>query len=167
MNLKQELKMKTSKNKIAQIANFLEELSWVLESPNSPSLKDISETLRELKENDNTINVNIVNNKGRDYLVGILPKLLQNNKLFKSNSEMLDFAEDVLKLTPSRASKRSRIEYIGWIVCEVANSNNSKLNSLYEYLDKIVGDENKIKKIREAKKLPNFSWNEAIRNISY
>ncbi len=159
--------MKITKNKIAQVANFLEELSWVLESSNNSSLKEISQTLRELKTDNNTVDVNIVNNKGRDYLVGILPKLLQNNKLFKSNTEMLDFAEDVLSLKPSRASKRSRIEYIGWIVCEVANSNNSKLNNLYEYLDKIVGDENKIKRIREAKKLPNFSWNEAIRNISY
>lgn len=159
--------MKTSKNKIAQVANFLEELSWVLESNKSPSLKDISEILREIKNNDNSVKVNIVNHKDRNYLVGILPKLLQNNTLFKSNAEMLDFAEDVLNLKPSRASKRSRIEYIGWIVCEVANSNNSKLNSLYDYLDSIIGDENKIKKIREAKKLPNFSWNEAIRNISY
>lgn len=165
--MKKELKMKTSKNKIAQVANFLEELSWVLESNKSPSLTDISEILREIKSNDNSIKVNIVNHKDRNYLVGILPKLLQNNKLFKSNSEMLDFAEDVLNLKPSRASKRSRIEYIGWIVCEVANSNNSKLNSLYDYLDSIISDENKIKKIREAKKLPNFSWNEAIRNISY
>lgn len=157
--------MKTTKNKISQVANFLEELSWVLESNKSSSLKDIAKILRDEKNNSN--NTNRLNREDRNHLVGILPKLLQDNKLFKRNSEMLDFAEEVLNLKPSRASKRSRIEYIGWIVCEVANSNNSELNSLYDYLDNLVGDENKIKKIREAKKLPNFSWNEAIRNINY
>lgn len=160
--------MKISKNKLNQIANYLEELSWLLESNKSLSLKDISSVLREVDTSGNLLNNNnFTSNKSRNFLVGILPKVLQDNQLFKSNSEMLDFAEEVLNLKPSRASKRSRIEYIGWIVCEVSNSNNKKLDELYDYLEGVIGDENRIKKIKAAKKLPNFSWNEAIRNISY
>lgn len=160
--------MKLSKNKINQIANYLEELSWLLESNKNLSLKDISSILREVNTVEQPIyNNNFTSNKSRNFLVGILPKVLQDNQLFKSNSEMLDFAEEVLNLKPSRASKRSRIEYIGWIVCEVSNSKNNQLNELYNYLEDVIGDEIKIKKIKAAKKSPNFSWNEAIRNISY
>lgn len=158
--------MKTSKNKLNQVANYLEDLSWLIESNKNLSLKDISSILREVNAFDEPLRKNnFSSNKSRHYLVGILPKLLQDDQLFKSNSEMLDFAEEVLNLNPSRASKRSRIEYIGWIVCEVSNSNDKQLSNIYNYLEGLIVDENKIKKIKAAKKLPNFSWNDAIRDI--
>ena len=78
---------------------------------------------------------------------------------------MLDFAESVLELKVSRASKRSRNEYIGWIVCELSNLSDSQMISFVDSLEKIVGNELKIKQIKEAKKQPNFSWNDTITKL--
>lgn len=158
-----------NKNKLIQTANFIEELSWLLESNKSVSLKDVSIFIRNLnKERSYNINNKLdfqFENEGKTYLVGILPKILQDNDLFKSNFEMLDFAEEVLLLKPSRAAKRSRIEYIGWIVCEVSNIEDENLVNLYKYLKNIFSDENRVQKIKQAKKEVGFSWNEIIRNL--
>lgn len=158
-----------NKNRLNHIANFIEELSWLLESNKDLSLKEVSDNLRNLTKNRSNrfySNMDISSSKeGKSFLVGILPKILQDNDLFKTNSEMLDFAEQVLKLNPSRASKRSRIEYIGWIVCEVSNTKSENLESLYSYLKNVFSDETKIKEIKQAKKSKEFSWNEIIRNL--
>ncbi len=158
------------KNNLFQIANFIEELSWLMESNKNLSLKEISRTIRELSDSNskksNITSKYSLKNANNQFLVGVLPTLLQDKELFKGNSEMLDFAESVLNLSPSKAAKRSRIEYIGWIVCEVASLSNSKLEKLVQTLSGIVGDEIKIKKMKEAKKQPNFSWNEAIQKLN-
>lgn len=158
-----------NKNKLILAANFIEELSWLLESNKNLSLKDVSNLIRSLSiERNDTIhkmNEKSISNEGKSFLVGVLPKILQDNDLFKSNSEMLDFAEEVLQLKPSRAAKRSRIEYIGWIVCEVSNSDNKKLDALYKFLENIFSDEKRILKIKQAKKEIGFSWNEVIRGL--
>ena len=163
--------MKNNKNQIIQAANLIEELSWLLESNKNVSLKNIAQIIREQSNSSTTLSNKAVSkythsNPNKQFLVGALPSLLQDNSLFKSNSEMLDFAEDVLRLSPSRAAKRSRTEYIGWIVCEVSNFNDSDLESLVENLSAIVGDEIKIKKMKAAKKEPNFSWNTTIQKLS-
>ena len=158
-----------NKNKLNQTANFIEELSWLLESNKNVSLKDLSIVIRNLSnERNNIIHNNIhfsFDNEGKTYLVGVLPKILQDIELFKSNSEMLDFAKEVLLLNPSRAAKRSRIEYIGWIVCEVSNAENENLDSLYKYLKDIFSDDLSIQKIKKAKSEVGFSWNKVIRNL--
>ena len=65
----------------------------------------------------------------------------------------------------SKAAKRSRIEYIGMIVCEVSNSNSSQLNRLVEALERIIGNENQMQAVKKARKEPNFSWNETIAKL--
>ncbi len=163
--------MRQNKNKIIQVANLIEELSWLLESNKSLSLKEVAEIIREQSQLTNSNLTNKVaskyasSNPNKQFLVGALPTLLQDNSLFKSNSEMLDFAEDVLKLSPSRAAKRSRTEYIGWIICEVSSLNDKDLESLVNSLSAIVGDEIKLKKMKAAKKEPNFSWNNTIQSL--
>lgn len=163
--------MKQNKSKIIQAANLIEELAWLLESNKSISLKNIAEIIREQSQLTNSnISNNVASkyastNPNKQFLVGALPALLQDNSLFKSNSEMLDFAEDVLKLSPNRLAKRSRTEYIGWIICEVSDFNDKDLESLVNSLSAIVGDEIKLKKMKAAKKEPNFSWNNTIQNL--
>lgn len=158
-----------TKNKFIQIANYLEELSWLLENNKGLSLKEVSTAIKQLStERTNITHSKIdfpIGEEGKTYLVGVLPKVLQDNDLFKSNAELLDFAELVLQLKPSRAAKRSRIEYIGWIVCEVSNTKNKNLNELYKYLRDIFSDENSLNKIKQAKKDIGFSWNEVIRTL--
>ena len=89
-----------------------------------------------------------------------------DEELFKSRDEIIDFAETVLNLPISRASKRSRTEYIGWVVCEVAKMNDNRLTDLVSALENIVGDDYKIKEMKRAKKEPNFSWNDTIKKLS-
>jgi len=160
---------KNKKNKINQAINFIEELSWLLDSKKNLSLKDSVGLLKELVENEPANQLGLFSNKVRRsnkrVLVGVLPELLQDEELFKSTSEMLDFAESVLKLKISRASKRSRNEYIGWIVCELSNLNDSQMVSFVDSLEEIAGNEIKLKQIKDAKKQPNFSWNETISKL--
>lgn len=162
---------KKNKNQLIQAANFIEELSWLMESNKNISLKEISKIIREASDTSRNKQITIsskysLKNANNQFLVGVLPTFLQDKELFNGNSEMLDFAESFLNLSPSRAAKRSRIEYIGWIVCEVSNLSNAKLDKLVQSLSKIVGDELKLKKMKEAKKQPNFSWNDAIQKLS-
>lgn len=159
-----------NKNKINQIANYLEELSWLFESNKSISFKEISSVIRDLSYDRNNLahfNFNNIESEqsGKTFLVGILPKVLQDPELFKSNGDMLDFAEQVLQLKPSRAAKRSRTEYIGWIVCEVSNTESKRLDDLYAHLRLLLSDINTVTKIKQAKKSADFSWNEIISNL--
>lgn len=159
-----------NKNKINQVANFLEELSWLIESNKSVSFKEISELIRDLSYERNSLahfNKSSIENEqsGKTFLVGILPKVLQDIELFKNNSDILDFAEQVLHLKPSRVAKRSRNEYIGWIVCEVSNTESERLDDLYAKLRIILNDKNVVSNIKQAKKFSEFSWNEIIRDL--
>lgn len=160
---------KNKKIKINEVANFLEELSWLLEKKRNMSLKEISLYIRDIENiNDYPLKFSSRkdNNKHSRFLVGVLPALFLDEELFKSRDEILDFAETVLNLPISRSGKRSRIEYIGWIVCEVAKMNDSRLFELVSELENIVGDDYKIKEMKKAKKEPNFSWNDTIKKLN-
>lgn len=160
---------KNKKNRLNEVANFIEELSWLLEKERNISLKEISSYIREVYNScDSYANIRIQNsnNKRSRFLVGVLPSLFLDEELFKSRDEIIDFAETVLHLSINRASKRSRMEYIGWIVCEVAKMDNSRLISLVSALENIIGDDFKIKEMKKAKREPNFSWNDTIIRLS-
>lgn len=165
---------KSKLNKIIQTINFLEEFAWLLENKKNISLKESSKLLNELidenlNSNNNFINKQInfssSNRKNKQILIGCLPELLKNTELFGKTSELLDFAESVLKIKISRSAKRSRNEYIGFIICELSDSNDSELNSFVYAIENIVGNENKLNQIKVAKKQPNFTWNETIKII--
>lgn len=160
---------KNKRLKINEVANFLEELSWLLEKKRTLSLKEISSYLRDIENiNEYPLKLSSKNddNKHSRFLVGVLPSLFLDEELFKSRDEILDFAETVLYLPISRSSKRSRTEYIGWIVCEVAKMNDSRLFELVSELENIISDDYKIKEVKKAKKEPNFSWNDTIKKLN-
>ncbi len=156
------------KKKISQAINLLEELAWILDSKKNIDLKEIPTLLRGLIEKDKNIIIQkyASPNSNKNYLVGILPNLFQDEELFKTNSELLEFAENVLNLKISKEAKRSRVEYIGLIVCEVTKLNDSNLTNLVEALGEITGSTEKLRLIKEAKKQPNFTWNDAIQKLS-
>lgn len=160
---------KNKKLKINEVANFLEELSWLLEKKRTLPLKEISSYLRDIENiNEYPLKLSSKNddNKHSRFLVGVLPSLFLDEELFKSRDEILDFAETVLYLPISRSGKRSRTEYIGWIVCEVAKMNDSRLFELVSELENIISDDYKIKEVKKAKKEPNFSWNDTIKKLN-
>lgn len=164
---------KNKLNKIVQTINFLEEFAWLLESKKNISLKESSKLLNELIDENlspnkfinNQINFSNSNRKNKQTLIGCLPELLQNTDIFGKTSELLDFAESVLKLKVSRSAKRSRNEYIGFIICELSDSNDNELNSFVHAIENIVGNDIKLHQIKVAKKQPNFTWNETIKLI--
>lgn len=157
------------RKKITQAINFVEELSWLLDSKKSIDLKEIPSLLRNLLDNNSSVSATdkfSSPNPNKNYLIGILPNLFQDNDLFKTNIDLADFAETILKIPVNRAEKRSRYELIGLIVCEVTNLNESDLTNLVDALSKIAGSNEKLKQIKEAKKKANFSWNDAIKTLS-
>lgn len=157
------------RKKITQAINLVEELSWLLDSKKSIDLKEIPSLLRNLLDNNSSVSGSdkfSSPNPNKNYLIGVLPNLFQDNDLFKTNIDLADFAETILNIPVNRAEKRSRYELIGLIVCEVTNLNESDLTNLVDALSKIAGSNEKLKQIKEAKKKANFSWNDAIKTLS-
>lgn len=153
--------MKKKVNNIENFAKILEEISWVLDGK-SINLGEMAEMLRNMSSSDNKPQ----NSTSVTRLVGILPVLFMDKELFEKNDDLLDFAEQILKLKAKRTGNRSRTESIGWIVCELAKSDDCIRQDLIEALDKIVGSEEKKALIRKERKMPNFSWNEAIAKLN-
>ncbi|WP_347159413.1 hypothetical protein [Pontibacter chitinilyticus] len=157
------------RKKISQAINFVEELYWLLDAKKNVDLKEMPGLLRSLLDQDSP---NILDNKyesanqNKNYLIGVLPNLFQDLDLFKTNLDLSDFAEHVLKISVTRAEKRSKYELIGLIICEVTRLNDSDLTNLVSALYKITGSKEKFKQFKEAKKSANFSWNEAIQELS-
>lgn len=157
------------KKKITLAINFLEELNWLFESKKVSEFKDIPNILRNLVDYriNSTINQKYISpSPNKNFLIGVLPALFQDEELFKTREELIDFAVNVLKIKMKKSSNRSRFEYIGLIVCEVTKLNDANLSKLVEALSRITGSNEKIKLIKEAKKLSNFSWNETIQKLS-
>lgn len=153
--------MKKKVTDIEGFANILEEISWVLDGK-SVNLKDMVKKLRQVGPADTTLK----NSSSVTHLVGILPQLFMDKELFEKNEDLLDFAEQILKLKAKRAGNRSRTESIGWIVCELANSDDCIRQDLVNALDSLLGNDEKKAQIKRDRKMPNFSWNEAISRLN-
>ena len=92
-----------------------------------------------------------------DFLVPLHPK----------KDDILDFADKVLNLKLSKEAKRSKTEYVGMIVCRVAQADDDDIRKdLVDALESLIGNETKMKKVREERKKPNFSWNDTIAKLS-
>lgn len=150
---------KNTNNK--KVYNFIEELSWLLDKYKEISSKELMKYFNNASQSQSE---HILKTDVRT-LVGILPELFQDKALFPLKEDIISFANEVLGQNLKLSSKRSRTEYIGSIVCNVSESNDSKLTDLVEALESIMGNETKMDKIREAKTLPNFSWNDAIAKL--
>lgn len=153
---------KTTKTKSKRVQSFIQELAWVFDSFKDVSFKDVYECYSQQCGSENS-SIRIAGET--QYLVGVLPKLFQDNELFPKKEDILDFSEQVLGLSLSRAAKRSRIEYIGMIVCEVSNSDSYRLGKLVEALEKLIGNEAQMQKVKKARKEQNFSWNDTIAKL--
>jgi hypothetical protein len=156
--------------KIKYAIDFLEELSWLFESKKKLDLSNVSELLRRrLSPAESVVSGadNYVSpNPNIHYLIGILPRLFQDDKLFSKNDDIADFARDVLGINISRVEKRSKYELIGLIVCETNELNDVELDSMVKALAHIAGNTKKLDLMAKAKTSTGFSWNEAIRKLA-
>ena len=161
---------KRSKTTIKKAIGFLEELSWLLDSRKDIDLKEVLSILQELAYQQNSIQSFAKAYKSpkpnKHFLIGVLPKLFQDTRLFPFNESIASFAKDVLQIDISRFGKRSKYELIGLIVCETESLSDQKLSKLVEALSQITGNEEKIEKIREERQKVDFSWNETIQKLT-
>lgn len=160
----------TDETKVKYAIDFIEELSWLLDSKKKLKLNEIPDILRSQMLTDSFVlsaaDKYASPNPNIHYLIGVLPRLFQDTKLFPKNEDIASFAKDVLGIEVARVEKRSKYELIGLVVCECNELNDSKLEDMVNALSAITTSSEKISKFAEAKKLTGFSWNEAIRKLS-
>ncbi|MCD1588664.1 hypothetical protein K7H09_21900 [Halomonas sp. IOP_14] len=160
----------TDETKVKYAIDFIEELSWLLDSKKKLKLNEIPDILRSQMLTDSFVlsaaDKYASPNPNIHYLIGVLPRLFQDTKLFPKNEDIASFAKDVLGIEVARVEKRSKYELIGLVVCECNELNDSKLEDMVNALSAITTSTEKISKFAEAKKLTGFSWNEAIRKLS-
>jgi hypothetical protein len=156
--------------KVKYAIDFLEELSWLLESKKHLKLSEMPDVLRSRLFASNRMSPAAdkyaAPNPNVHYLIGVLPRLFQDIDLFARNDDIADFAEEVLGIDISRVGKRSKYELIGLIVCEASTLDDKKLDDLVKYLSIITGSKNKIELMARERKSIGFSWNETIRRLA-
>lgn len=163
MNKKNQLTIKKA-------IGFIEELSWLLDSRKGIDLKKIVSILQDTMHEQNSIE-NFAKeyrspNPNKHFLIGVLPKLFQDTRIFPVNESIATFAKEILKINITRYEKRSKYELIGLIVCETESLSDKKLSDLVAALAQITDSEEKLEKIREERKNVNFSWNETIQKLT-
>ena len=101
------------------------------------------------------------------FLIGVLPRLLQDRDLFPSNEDISEFASAALKLPmPSTAGmKRARHEIIGKVICETDLLDEKQLTDLVRALELLVGDRDRLDAMIEEKRAGAFSWNETLQAL--
>lgn len=160
----------SDETKIKYAIDFIEELSWLLDSKKKLKLSDIPSILRkQLNTNSSivsTANRYVSPNPNIHYLIGVLPRLFQDLKLFPKNEDIASFANDVLGVDISRVEKRSKYELIGMVVCECSDLDDSKLEEMVSALASITESSEKIIRFAEERKSTGFSWNETIRKLA-
>lgn len=152
-----------------QFLNFFEELCWLLDSNKEINFKNASKYLKGFRNalvhgisNDND------DRSADEYnLIGVLPSLLKDGEIFQTNSQLVQFADEVLALQIPRWEKKSRNEIIGLIVCEVEDVNKERLNVLVKWTRNILNNKSVVKNMQsDAKTTGNmFSWNETIQKL--
>jgi len=144
-----------------RVVDFIEELAWLLDSYYTPEFgHDLSWFARSGKLSASDSEEFTPANPNIAFLVGALPGLFMNRRLFPRNEDIANFAEKVLKLNVTRTEKRSQYELVGLIVCEVLRVDDSKLSAVVRELKQYVSTKGP-KRARDA-----MGWNEVIRHLT-
>lgn len=175
-NKRSQSKQLTDATKLRHAIDFVEELSWLLESKSKLKLSEIPSILRNAQQNPNPTKsqskINgtekyISSNPNVHYLVGVLPSFFLDTVIFPKNDDIISFATEALKIEGlSSRANRSRYEIIGRIVCECTLLDDYELDELVSGLSSIAGDKEKISQVAKEKQIIGFSWNETIRKLA-
>lgn len=155
------------------IHRFIEELSWVLASYENLDFKALPELVQVARHRVNVGDearkgmVGYVSpNPNTHFLVGVLPRMLNDDSVFASNEDIAAFSRDVLDVTVPRWEKKSKYEIIGHIVCNIYGLDDRALENLVRALSKLVSGDKKAEQIFRKEKAQRTSWNEVIRLLS-
>jgi hypothetical protein len=150
----------------------IEDLLFIFQRVRPEQLKDALSVINVvIKNSESPINgVNTISYQSADpnkrFLIGALPGLLLNLKLFPTNDDIVSFAADALHLKmTSTAKKRARHEIIGKVICETNNLDENQLTDLVRALEKLVGNKDRLAVMIEKKKTGSFSWNETLQEL--
>lgn len=153
-------------DEIKSAVETLDQLVWLLRGARINEIENLISFFKKNLES-NPVNdlecVNLLANK--DYLVGSLPALFQDLKLFPRNEDIVDFAKDVLNIDVIHGYKKSRHEIIGRVICETLTLDESNLTKLVDALKVIKLDDKKIEKMKEKRNSGSLSWNQEIQEL--
>lgn len=149
---------------------FLEELSWLLSSYSDLNLKTAVRDLQNkvIHESDAVTAVGryASPNPNKQFLVGVLPRLLNDEALFPTNEDISDFALSVMKVRIPRFHKKSKYEIIGHIVCQTNDLDEKGLSKLVDALATLTGGDDRVRKLIKQRKEQKFGWNAIIQELA-
>jgi hypothetical protein len=148
------------------VKRFLEELSWLLSSNSNLDFRAI----RDIVGSDSNtpkagLEGYVSKNPNIHFLIGSLPIIFSDERLFPTNEDIVEFSEVALGLPIGRWEKRSKYELIGLIVCETAKLNDERLERLVRALSKIIHDP-RARAILRNRKVERLNWNEVIQKLT-
>lgn len=153
------------------VKKFLEELSWVLNSYSNLDFRAIPEVISGTNASSlrrgSEFQQYVSKNPNIHFLVGALPVIFSDERLFPSNEDIAEFASDALALPISRWEKRSRYELIGLIACETAKLDDEGLARLVQALARLTSDEARVRNVFKERKDKKMSWNEMIQRLTH
>ena len=149
------------------LLRFLEEFSWLLSSYDGVDFKALKILIERMgRSND-------VNRQLRNYidnsrnsistLIGTLPSLLKDERLFPANEDIVEFSRHALGIEIPRWQKKSKYELIGHVVCHTEKADSSRLDLLMRTLGNVV--EHDVRNKLENQRKSGMTWNEVIQNL--
>ena len=159
-----------TKNEARVLKRFLEEFSWLMESYSKIDLSKASEliddSLNETKEIRKAVGAYESKNPNKHFLIGALPSLFMDQKIFRRNEDIAEFASSVLNIEIGRYSRSARAEVIGRVICQTVDLDDKKLDQLVKALAVLAKNDAKTNSIISKRESSNFSWNDIINELS-
>lgn len=159
-------KYSKSNIEIDKAFRFIEDICWLIDAQKDIKFSEIPKMIEAQQElNNKKITVNKEKNVV-DELIGVLPSLLVDASLFKTNKDLYLFSAEVLGIHIKNWEKKSKYDIIGNILCQIQESDKINDGILVNLLSSIMKNKDKIKLLQEQKTNNfQFSWNEAIQKI--
>lgn len=149
---------------------FVEELAWLISMNKDIDFKAIPDLLMLDQSNINKpmqkLSDRTSNNANINFLVGILPGMFTDEKLFASNEDIADFASMTLGVKIPRWEKKSKYELIGHIVCNAVLLDDKGLELLSNALSLLASGDARARKLVSNRKTEQRNWNEIIQLLT-
>jgi len=152
------------------LTKFVEELSWLMSSYEDLDFRALGELASDLRRTDRaalTLHERVSSKRmpAANFLVGVLPKLFTDVKLFPTNEDIVEFAQSILTINLTRWEKKSRYELIGLIVCQTEKSTEHKIDLLIQALAAMVDERSSARSAVANQRRAGASWNEVIQRL--
>jgi hypothetical protein len=148
---------------------FIQELSWLLSSYEDLDFKALgalTDQLTIVQRANSNLRTHSANRAPTvQLLVGIVPSLLTDDRLFPTNEDVIEFSRLALGITIPRWHKKSKYELIGHIVCSTEHADPKRLQRLVNALGDLMDDKGETRRALEVQRQSGLSWNEVIQKL--